>query len=49
MRDIIDVVPGFLRKRPVLPPAGDPAIDQLRIGLEQFVGPRPSRSITPGR
>ena len=32
-RDIVEVVTGRLRQRAILPPAGHPAIDELRIAL----------------
>ncbi len=37
-RDVIDVVPGGLRIRSVLPPAGHAPEDELRIVLEQHIG-----------
>ena len=40
-RDIVDVVPGGLGERPVLPPAGHPPVDEPRIVLEQQVRPEP--------
>jgi hypothetical protein len=36
-RDIVDVMARQMRKRPVLPPAGHPAIDELRIVREQHL------------
>ena len=38
-RDVVDVVAGARRQRPVLAPAGHAAVDQPRIAREQRVGP----------
>ena len=38
-RDVVDVVTGGLRQRPLLPPAGHAAVHELWIGLEAFVRP----------
>ena len=40
-RDVVDVVTRGLRHRPVLPPAGHTAVDELRISLETHVGSEP--------
>ena len=37
-RDVVDVVPGGMRDRPVLAPAGHPAVDQLRVAREADIG-----------
>jgi hypothetical protein len=39
--DIIDVVAGLRGERSVLAPAGDPAEDKLRIGLDQLLRAEP--------
>ena len=36
-RDVVDVVTGYLCERPVLTPAGDPAVDEARVPLEADV------------
>src|SRR4029077_17313605 len=36
-RDVVDVVPGDMGDRPVLTPAGHPAVDQPRVTLEADV------------
>ena len=38
-RDVVDVVPGGLRVRTVLAPAGHAAVDELRVPGEAGVGP----------
>ena len=40
-RDVIDVVTGGIRQRPVLPPAREPPIGQARVALEAHLGPEP--------
>ncbi len=40
-RHVVDVVPGRLRERTGLPPAGQPAIDESRIAHEADVRPKP--------
>ena len=39
--DVVDVVSGRLRQRPILAPAGDAAIDEARIAREAIVGAEP--------
>ena len=36
---VVDVVPGGTGERPVLPPAGHPAVDQSRVAREALVRP----------
>ena len=38
-RDVVDVVAGGLRVRPVLTPAGQPPVHELRVAGERDVGP----------
>ena len=38
-RDVVDVVAGGLRERPVLAPAGHPPVDEARVAGEALVGP----------
>jgi hypothetical protein len=40
-RDVVDVVPGGLRQRALLAPAGHAAIDQLWVARERDVGSEP--------
>ena len=40
-RDIVDVVPGAAGQRPLLPPAGDAAVDQARVQRQRRVRPQP--------
>jgi hypothetical protein len=37
-RDVVDVVPRRVRQRPVLPPAGHPAVDETRVAGEAVIG-----------
>ena len=37
-RDVVDVVPRFLGERPVLPPAGHPAVDEPGVAGETGLG-----------
>ena len=39
--DVVDVVPGMLGERPLLPPAGHPPVDEPGIVLEQHLRPEP--------
>ncbi len=36
--DVVEIVPGGLRQRPLLAPAGDPAVDEPRIAGEAILG-----------
>ena len=38
-RDVVDVVAGHRRPRSLLPPAGEPAVDQARVAGQADVGP----------
>src|SRR3546814_8946579 len=37
-REVVEVVAGCLRERTVTTPAGDAAVDQLRIACQAFIG-----------
>ena len=39
--NVVDVMPGRVRQRPRLTPAGHPAINQLGIVGEQHIWPQP--------
>ena len=48
--DVVDVVTGRLGQRALLAPAGHPTVDASRgLRARQASGPRPMRSVTPGR
>jgi hypothetical protein len=40
-RDVVDIVSGGLRERTVLPPAGDPPVDEARVARAADVGAKP--------
>ena len=48
-RDVVDVVAGRLRQRPVLAPAGHPAVDEPRVAGEAPVGAEAEPLGHPGR
>ncbi len=46
--DVVDVVSGRVRQRPVLAPAGDAAVDEARIARETVGGAEPQPLGDPG-